>query len=156
MAATPEELALDLSRATVQAQEQSENQLREKATTVLSAASIVVPVAAVAVGSGPAAVAFPFGGAALAYFLCARECGSALFPHGFRAGLLGSELLELAKRTDADLRQMQASAASYLDDGYRHNQAILENTARRVGRAIVLLTIEILALVAALVVTLVS
>lgn len=156
MSATPEELALDLSRATLQAQDQTENQIREKATAVLSAASIVVPVAAVAVGSGPPGVAVPFGAAALAYFLCARECGSALIPHGFRAGLLGSELLELARMTDADLRQMQASAASYLDDGYRHNQTILESAAKRIGRAIVLLTVEILALVIALAVTLFS
>jgi hypothetical protein len=56
----------------------------------------------------------------------------------------------------ADLRQMQATAASYLDDGYRHNQVILETAAKRVGRAITLLTVEILALVVALVVTLVS
>jgi hypothetical protein len=32
MSTTPEELALDLSRASLQSQEQSENQLREKAT----------------------------------------------------------------------------------------------------------------------------
>lgn len=153
MTTTPEELALDLSRASLQAQEQSENQLREKATTVLSAASIVVPLAALAVGHGPAAAAIPFGGAAVAYFLCARACGAALFPQDVRAGLLGSELLEVAKTSGADLRQMQASAASYLDQGYRHNQAILETSAGRVRYAIVMLTIEILALVVALVVT---
>lgn len=156
MTATPEELALDLSRASVQAQEQSENQLREKATAVLSAASIVVPVAAVAVGSGPAIAAIPFGGAALAFVLCVRECGSALFPRGVHVGLLGGELLETAKTSGADLRQMQAAAASYLDDGYRHNQAILERAAQRLGRAIYLLTAQILMLVVALVVTLVS
>jgi hypothetical protein len=64
MATSPEELALDLSRASLQSQEQSENQLREKATAVLA---IVVPVAALAVGHGPAVVAIPFGGAAVAY-----------------------------------------------------------------------------------------
>jgi hypothetical protein len=156
MAATPEELALDLSRACVQAQEQSENQLREKATAVLSAASIVVPVAAVAIGSGPAIVAIPFGGAALAYVLCVRECGSALFPRGVHVGLLGGELFKIAKTSGADLRQMQAAAANYLDSGYRHNQTILEGAAQRLGRAIYLPTAEILLLVVALVVTLVS
>jgi hypothetical protein len=153
---TPEELALELSRATLTAQEQTENQLREKSTTVLSAASIVVPVAAVAVGSGPEVAAIPFCGAAVAYFFCARACGAALFPRDIRAGLLGSEMLEIAKTSDADLRQMQAAAASYLDDGYRHNQAILESSAACVRNAIVLLTVEILALVVALVVTLVD
>ncbi len=65
-------------------------------------------------------------------------------------------MLETAKTSGADLRQMQAAAASYLDDGYKHNQAILESAAKRVGRAIVFLTIEILALTAALLVTLIS
>jgi hypothetical protein len=156
MANTPEELALDLSRASIQAQEQSENQLREKATAVLAAASIVVPVAALAVGHGPPGVAIPFGAAAVAYALCVRECGGALQPRGVHVGLLGGELLETAKMSGADLRQMQATAASYLDDGYKHNQGILETAASRISRAIVLLTIEILALVVALVVTLLS
>jgi hypothetical protein len=156
MATTPEELALDLSRSSVRAQEQSENQLREKATAVLAAASIVVPVAALSVGHGPSGVAIPFGGAAIAYALCVRECGVALLPRGVHVGLLGGELLETAKTSGADLRQMQAAAASYLDDGYRHNQTILENAATRVGHAIILLTVEILALVVALVVTIVS
>jgi hypothetical protein len=81
---------------------------------------------------------------------------SALFPRGVHVGLLGGELLETAKTSGADLRQMQAAAASYLDDGYRHNQPILEAAAQRLGRAIYLLTGEILLLVVALVVTLVS
>jgi hypothetical protein len=52
MATTPEELALDLSSTSVRAQEQNEIQLREKATSVLAAASILVPVAALTVGHG--------------------------------------------------------------------------------------------------------
>jgi hypothetical protein len=51
---------------------------------------------------------------------------------------------------------MQAAAAGYLDSAYRHNQSILEDSARRVSRAIVMLTIEVLSLVVGLVVTLVS
>lgn len=156
MSTTPEELALDLSSASVRAQEQSETQLREKATAILAAASVVVPVAAVAVGHGPAAVAIPFAGAVLAYGVCVRECGAALLPRGVHVGLLGGELLETAKASDADLRQMQAAAARYLDDGYKHNQTILEQAAMRVRRAIVLLTTEILALAVALLVTLAS
>lgn len=85
-----------------------------------------------------------------------ESAGAALLPRGLHVGLLGGELLETTKTSGADLRQMQAAAASYLDDGYKHNQAILESAARRVGRAIVLLTIEILALTAALLVTLIS
>ena len=153
MTTTPEELALDLSRASIDAQEQTENQLREKSTAVLAAASIVVPVAAVAVGHGPAGVAIPFGAAAVAYALCVRECGSALLPHGVHVGLLGGELLQTAQTSGADLRQMQSAAASYLDEGYRHNQAILEAVAKRVRRAVFMLTAEILALAIALLVT---
>lgn len=156
MASTPEELALDLSRASIAAQEQSETQLREKATAILGAASIVVPVAALAIGDGPAGAAIPLGAAAVAYVLLVRECGTALVPRDVHAGLLGGELLETAKASDADLRQMQAAAAGYLDAGYRHNQPILENAALRVGRAITLLTIEILSVVVALIVTLLS
>jgi hypothetical protein len=156
MATTPEELALDLSRASLQSQEQSENQLREKATAVLAAASIVVPVAALAVGHGPAVVAIPFSGAAVAYVLCVRECGAALFPQGVSAGLLGGELLETTRRSGMDLDQMQEAAATYLDDGYRRNDVLLETTTKRVGHAINWLTVEILALAVALVATLVS
>lgn len=117
MATTPEELALELSNTSVRAQEQTETQLREKATAVLAAASIVVPVAALAVGHGPAGVAIPFGVAAVAYALCVRECGAALLPRGVHVGLLGGEMLETAKASGADLRQMQAAAAGYLDEG---------------------------------------
>jgi hypothetical protein len=53
MSQAPEELALDLSRASLLSLEQRENQLHEKTTAVLAAASIVVPVAALAVGHGP-------------------------------------------------------------------------------------------------------
>jgi hypothetical protein len=156
MATTPEELALDLSSTSVRAQEQTETQLREKATAVLAAASIVVPVAALAVGHGPAGVAIPFGVAATAYALCVRECGAALLPRGVHVGLLGGELLETAKASGADLRQMQAAAAGYLDEGYKHNQSILRQAAKRTTRAILCLTVEVLALAAALLVTLVS
>jgi hypothetical protein len=156
MTATPEELALDLSRSCLRAQELNENQLREKATTVLSAASIVVPLAALAVGGGSLASAIAFAGAAIAYFLCARACGAALFPQDLHAGLLGSEMLEAARASGADLGQMQTSVASYLDQGYRHNQAILDISAERVRYAITMLMIEILVLVVALVITLAS
>lgn len=156
MVVSPEELALDLSRASLAAQEQSENQLREKATTVLGAASIVVPVAALALGDGPAGAAIPLAVAAAAYVLLVRECGAALVPRDIHAGLLGGELLDTARSTDADLRQMQAAAASYLDASYRHNQPILERAAERVGRAIRLLTIEVLSVVVGLIVTLVN
>jgi hypothetical protein len=133
MANCPEEVALELSRAALESQDGSENQIREKATAVLSAASIVVPVAAVALGSAPAGAAIPFGVAALAYLWCARSCGSALFPKNRQAGLLGGEMLQLATDT-GDLPQMQASAASYLDGFYKHNQMILEEPPIRFSR----------------------
>jgi hypothetical protein len=156
MVSTPEEVAVDFSRASLQAQEQTENQLREKATAVLSAASVVVPIAALGVGRGPAGAAIPLGAAAVAYFLCARDCGSALLPQNTGVGLLGSQLLEMADSSGAKLPQIQAAAANYLDMGYRHNRAILEESASRVRHAIAMLTVEILALVVALVITITS
>jgi hypothetical protein len=87
---------------------------------------------------------------------CVRECGAALLPRGVHVGLLGGELLETAKASGPDLRQMQAAAAGYLDEGYKHNQAILRQAAKRITRAIVCLTVEILALAAALLVTLIN
>jgi hypothetical protein len=84
-----------------------------------------------------------------------RECGAALLRRGVHVGLLGGRLLETAQTSGADLRQMQAAAARYLDDGYEFNQSILEDAAKRIGRAILLLTLEILALVVALAITLV-
>jgi hypothetical protein len=69
----------------------AKNQLREKATAVLGAASIVVPVAAV--GDGPAGTAIPLALAVLAYVFIVRECGAALVPRNVHAGLMGAELL---------------------------------------------------------------
>lgn len=150
MATTPEELALDLSSASVRAQERTETYLRERATAVLAAASIVVPVAAVAVDHGPAGAALPFGAAAIAYSLCVRECGAALLPRGVDLGLLGGELLAMANASEASLGQMQVAAAAYLDREYRHNQTMLQMTAERVRRAITFFTLEVLSLAVAM------
>jgi hypothetical protein len=155
MAATPEE-PHSSSRASLAAQDQSENQLREKATAILGAASIVVTLAALALGDRPAGAAIPFGCAAVVYVFLVRECGAALLLRNVHAGLLGAELLTTARDVDADLRQMQAAAASYLDTGYHHSQGILEDAAGRVSRAVALLTAEILLLVAALMVALLN
>jgi len=62
-------------------------------------------------------------------------------------------MLQLATDTGADLPQMQASAAGYLDSFYRHNQVILEGAADKVQQALVALGVEIVALAIALVVT---
>ena len=112
--------------------------------------------AAAEAGHGPLPLSIPFGVAAVAYALCVRECGAALVPRNVHVGLLGGELLETAKASGADLRQMQAAAAGYLDEGYKHNQGILREAAKRITHAIVCLTVEIQALAAALLVTLVS
>lgn len=153
MANCPEEVALELSRAALESQDGSENQLREKATAVLSAASIVVPVAAVALGSAPAGAAIPFGrrGAGLPV-VC-----SFLWFCTLSEGQVGRSPwwrdLQLVTDTGADLPQMQASAASYLDGFYKHNQVILEGSADKVQQALIALGVEIVALAVALVVT---
>lgn len=121
---------------------------------MLGAASVVVPFAALSVGKGPAGAAVALVAATGACVSCVRDCSAALVPRNFQAGLLGGQLLETAKATGADLRQMQAAAAGYLDSAYRNNQAILEDAARRVRRATVALTLEVLSLVVGLAVTL--
>ena len=156
MARTPEELALALSSATFEAQQRTETKLRERATNVLSAASLVVPVAAIALGKGPAVVAIPFGGAALAYIWCATECCRALFPRGFVTGIAGGRFLDEARRYHADARQMEATAAGYLDRMHDDNLPTLEATADQVKGAIVSLIVEIGAAAVALVITLLN
>lgn len=150
MSTSPEELALELSRASVHAQEQSEAHLRERATALLAATSIVVPVAAIEIGHGPALIAIPFAVAAIAYTWCVKECGTVLLPRGVHVGLLGGELLDAARRDDAELLQMQAAAASYLDAGYRRNQEMLSSASDCVRRAVLALTVEMSALTVAL------
>ncbi|MFI4991805.1 MAG: hypothetical protein ACHQHO_12945 [Solirubrobacterales bacterium] len=154
MAETPEELALELSRELFASQQHAEAKLRERATTVLSAASVVVPIAAVALHEGPKGSALPFGLAAAAYLWCAIECCRALFPRGFKTGIRGGDFLELARLGDADVRQMQASAAGYLDQFHADNLPTLEATADRVRHAIFGLIVEIAGAAVALVVTL--
>jgi hypothetical protein len=158
MAATPEEVALELSRATFEAQRQAEVKLRERATNVLSAASLVVPVAAVAVGiKGSAEVAIPFGAAALAYIVCAKACCEVLFPKNFRTGIAGGEFLKAARdaKPPPNLEQAQATAASWLDKLHAQNQPTLRAAAVQVRKAIDWLMLEIVAVAIALVVTLV-
>ena len=72
MASSPEELALELSQAVLASQAQTEGQLREKAAAVLGASSIVVPVAALAVGKAPVAAAVLFAFAAIGFFFYVR------------------------------------------------------------------------------------
>jgi hypothetical protein len=154
MARTPEELALSLSQATFEVQQRTEAQLRERATNVLSAASIVVPVAAVAVGKGAALAAIPFSGAALAYIWCATACCAALFPRGFATGIAGGRFLQEARGYEANLQHMEATAAIYFDQMHDENLPTLEATAIHVRRAIVSLIVEIAATAVALVITL--
>jgi hypothetical protein len=156
MPASPEELALNLSRATFEAQQRTESKLRERATNVLSAASIVVPIAAVAVGKGQALAAIPFSFAGIAFVWCAVECCRALFPQGFATGIAGGWFLEEARKSKADVRQMEASAATYFDQLHEINLPTLEAAAGQVRRAIVSLIVEIGAAAVALVVTLVA
>jgi hypothetical protein len=156
MAVTPEALALELSRATFDAQQSTETKLRERATNVLSAASLVVPATSIAVGGAPVVAALPFVIAALAYISCALKCSAALFPRNFGTGILGGAFLETARSTSAGVRQMEASAATYLDQTHAENQVTLERTAKYVREAIVRLMVEITAAATALVVTLLN
>jgi hypothetical protein len=58
--------------------------------------------------------------------------------------------------TNADVQQMQASAARYMDGLYKNNQPILETASGNVRTAIIALGAEILALIGALLVRLLT
>jgi hypothetical protein len=154
MATTHEEVALQLSTMALASQGDSENQIRAKATAILSAASIVVPVASVAIANGSAWPVIPLALAALAYLRCVLACAAALLPKDIEVGLLGGEMLKLATHSEANVDQMQASASSYMDNLYANNQLILEKASENIKLAIIALGIEILALTAAIPVTL--
>lgn len=99
-------------------------------------------------------MAVPFGAAALAYVVCAWQCGAALFPVEVTTGIAGGELLKDAKDVGATLPQMQERAAEYLDEKHSENAEVLKGTAVHVQVAIVALAGELLGLAVALVVTL--
>lgn len=90
----------------LESQGDSENQIRAKATAILSAASIVVPVAGVAIADGSAWTIIPLGLAAGAYLRCVWACAAALLPRNIEVGLLGGEVLKLATETHADVQQI--------------------------------------------------
>lgn len=134
-------------------QSQTESQLREKAAVVLGAASVVVPVAALAVGKAPAAAAVLFALAAVGFFLCVRACAGALLPSGIQTGVLGGQLLDTARGADANLPNMQESAAKYMDVAYANNAEILAAASGRLGRGIQWLTVEVVLISLALITT---
>jgi hypothetical protein len=153
MASSPEELALELSQAVLASQTQTESQLREKAAAILGASSIVVPVAALAVGKAPATAAVLFALAAVGFFFCVRECAGALLPSGIQTGVLGGQLLDTARSADANLPNMQESAAKYMDLAYANNADILAAASGRLGRGIRWLTVEVVLISLALIAT---
>lgn len=154
MTTTHEEVALELSTTALASQGDTENQIRAKATAILSAASIVVPVAGVAIARGSAWPVIPLGLAAFAYLRCVWTCAAALLPKNMEVGLLGGEMLQLAADSGADVEQMQASASRYMDGLYANNQLILEKASENVTSTIIALGVEIVALTAAIPVTL--
>jgi hypothetical protein len=156
MAATPEELAYELSRATFDGQAQTESALRDRAIALLQAASVVVPFAGIAISKGPTVVAVPFVLAVVSYGFCAYFCASVLFPGDVHVGISGAAFLEDARESDANLTQMHATAASYLDQLRERNSRTLSGSAERLTTAIRWLVAELSLLAASLVVTIVS
>jgi hypothetical protein len=154
--ATPEEFAFELSKETFEAQRQTEVKLRERATTILSASSVVVPVAAVGLGKGPTGTLIAFACAAVFYVICANYCLKPLFPKDFRTGIEGGSFLGQAAESGANLAQMQGTAAAYLDTLHAENQPTLENAADDVKKAIEWLTLEIFAVAVALAITIIG
>jgi hypothetical protein len=153
MPETREELAVDLSRALLTEQQTTGTQLRDRASKILQAASVVIPVSAIAVSNGPPGTLIPFGFAALSYAYSAFSSVRALIPQTFKQGVKGSVLLKQAKDSGASLPQMQESAAEHLDHCFERNEAAIDSVAGHVERAIVGLAVEIIALAVALGVT---
>jgi len=148
-----EELALELSREAFAEQRTTEARLSERGTSILQAASVVIPVAAIAVAKGPTGALIPFGLAALAYAACAYQALRAMFPRSYKTTVRGGALLALAKDKGATLRDMRESAALYLDQSHAANLQELRSVSRDIERAIALLAVEIIALAVALGVT---
>jgi hypothetical protein len=146
MAESPEEFAYELSRATFENQAETGKRLRERAASLLSAASVVMPVAGIAIGKGPGWVAVPFVLAAVAYGACAYFCALALLPKKFGPGIAGGAFLELARENGANLDQMHASAATYLDQAREENSSNVSESGDRVEVAIRWLVVELLLL----------
>jgi hypothetical protein len=147
------ELAVDLSRALLAERQTTGAQLRDRASKILQAASVVIPVSAIAVSNGPPGTLIPFGVAALSYAYCAFSSARALIPQTFKHGVKGSVLLAQAKDTGASLPEMQERAAQHLDHCFERNEAVIDSVADHVERAIIGLAVEIVALAVALGVT---
>jgi len=153
MAESPEEFAYSLSRTTFDGQVQTETKLRERAAGLLQAASVVMPVAGIAISKGPSGVVIPFGLAAISYAVCAYFCGIALIPKEIEVGIAGGSFLDDARDSDADLLQMYATAASYLDQAREANSGAVSGAAEHVKTAIGWLVTELALIAISLVVT---
>jgi hypothetical protein len=153
VADTPEQLAYELSRATFDNQAETGKRLRDRAAAVLSAASVVIPVAGIAVSHGPHGVAWSFGLAGVAYAFCAYFCGRALLPKSFHPGIAGAEFLDSARESEATLTQMYGSASSYLDEAGETNRATVSQAGDDLVTAIRWLVVELSLLALSLVIT---
>jgi hypothetical protein len=153
--ALPEELAYELSRSAFDNQAETGKRLRERAAGLLSAASVVMPVAGIAISKGPTAVAVPFGLAVFAYGLCAYFCGRALLPKQFIPGIAGAVFLESARESEANLAQMYATAANYLDQAREANGKTVSESGDHVDIAIRWLVTELFLLAISLIVMIV-
>jgi hypothetical protein len=91
--------------------------------------------------------------AAVGFFLCVRECAGALLPSGIQTGILGGQLLDTARGADANLPNMQESAAKYMDMAYANNAEVLATASAQLGRGIRWLTIEVVLISLALITT---
>lgn len=156
MAATREELALDLSRALLASQEGAETQLRSRALKLLQAATVVVPVAGIAIAHGPRGVIAPLAIAAVSYLVCVWNCAGALRSRDFKPGIRGGALVKEAKEKDATVEHMQEAASWYLDQAHEHNRGLLDGVSKQLDIAVGALAFEIVCLTVALSVTVAS
>lgn len=120
---------------------------------ILQAASVVIPVAAIAVRGGPNSVAIPLILAALCYGVCVWNSAKALAPLDLKPGIRGGALLAEAKTVEASVDHMRERAAEYLDKAHEHNREQLDTKAGSVETAAFALAWEVISLAAAVIVT---
>jgi hypothetical protein len=138
-----EELAFDLSRSAIDAQEKRQAELRARAATVLAAASVAgsfLGGQAVKVGALDG-----LGLAALAtYLACVATSLYVLLPHGLVLDFQGSVALDFAFRSEADLPTALRAVAGWLDRFHERNRRVLKRLDLAYAITCLLLGSEIL------------
>lgn len=143
-----EELGLEMAREARDFQMATEGRLRDRAISVLQAASVVIPVAGITLTNSPKGVAWAFEGAGIAYIVCAAFCLAATRPYN---PWFGGERLNPLTDPDESVADMQARVARHLWDMHSKNYGPLLRAAIWLTIAMIALMVEIVFLAVALI-----